>query len=105
MIKTLKGILFLLNVGFIFGTELLLYVIFRDYSFLIDRLSMRLSSVNILYVKVFQAFALNNSLIDDKTKQESILYHPVLNLSHFLFPALEDVKQEFEKVIPEPEKK
>jgi predicted unusual protein kinase regulating ubiquinone biosynthesis (AarF/ABC1/UbiB family) len=31
-----------------------------------DRLTMRLSSINILYVKVFQAFALNNSLVDDK---------------------------------------
>jgi hypothetical protein len=44
-------------------------------------------------------------LIDKKTKQESLLYQPVLNLSHLLFPALEDVKQEFEKVIPEPVEK
>jgi hypothetical protein len=34
-----------------------------------------------------------------------LLYSPVLNLSHFLFPAIEDVKQEFEKVIPEPKTK
>ena len=44
-------------------------------------------------------------LIDKKTKQESLLYQPVLNLAHLLFPALEDVKQEFEKVIPEPVEK
>jgi ubiquinone biosynthesis protein len=61
----LKNILFLVNVGFIFGTEYLLYCVFNDYSFFIDRLTMRLASINILYVKVFQAFALNNSLIDD----------------------------------------
>jgi membrane protein required for colicin V production len=44
-------------------------------------------------------------LVDDKTKKESLLYSPVINLSHLLFPALEDVKQEFEKVIPEPKEK
>ena len=66
MFKNLiKNILFLLNVGFIFGTEYLVYCMFNDYSFFIDRLTMRLASINILYVKVFQAFALNNSLIDN----------------------------------------
>ena len=44
-------------------------------------------------------------LIDKITKQESLLYNPVLNLSHLLFPAIEDVKQEFEKVIPETKEK
>jgi len=66
MIKTLNGILFLLNVFFIFTTEMFVYFLIRDYSYLMDRLTMRLSSINILYVKVFQAFALNNSLVDDK---------------------------------------
>ena len=61
----IKNILFVLNAGFIVGTEYLLYCILNDYSFFIDRLTMRLASINILYVKVFQAFALNNSLIDD----------------------------------------
>lgn len=64
--KTLKSIFFLLNVFFILFTEFSVYCIFRDYSLFIDRLTMRLSLINILYVKVFQAFALNNSLIDDK---------------------------------------
>lgn len=56
----------MLNVLFIFGTEFLIYFIFKDYSFLIERLAIRLSSVNILCVKIFQAFSLNNSLIDEK---------------------------------------
>lgn len=63
--KTIKAILFLLNVLYIFGEELFIYFIFKDFSSFIDRLTMRLSGINILYVKVFQAFALNNSLIDD----------------------------------------
>ena len=61
----LKNILFLLNAVFIFGSEYLIYYIYNDYSSFIDRLTMRLASLNILYVKVFQAFALNNSIIDE----------------------------------------
>jgi predicted unusual protein kinase regulating ubiquinone biosynthesis (AarF/ABC1/UbiB family) len=64
--KNIKCITFLLNAGFIIGSEFLIYGLFRDYSLFIDRLTMRLASINILYVKVFQAFALNNSLIDEK---------------------------------------
>jgi predicted unusual protein kinase regulating ubiquinone biosynthesis (AarF/ABC1/UbiB family) len=63
--KLFKNILFLLNIVFIFSTEYIIYSIFKDYDFYIDRLTMRLSSINILYVKIFQAFALNNSLIDE----------------------------------------
>ena len=54
---------------------------------------------------IFRPIDSRVKLVDDKIKSESLLYHPVLNLSHFLFPALEDVKQEFEKVIPEPKEK
>jgi predicted unusual protein kinase regulating ubiquinone biosynthesis (AarF/ABC1/UbiB family) len=74
MNKSIKGIFFILNVFFIFTTEMLLYALIRDYSYFIDRLTMRLSKINILYVKVFQAFALNNSLIDDKTNNELIKF-------------------------------
>lgn len=74
MFKTIKGIIFLLNVLFIFGTELLIYALFNDYMLLIDRLTMRLSSINILCVKVFQAFASNNSLIDDETNNKLLQF-------------------------------
>ena len=74
MFKTIKGIIFLLNVLFIFGTELIIYALFNDYMLLIDRLTMRLSSINILCVKVFQAFALNNSLIDDETNNKLLQF-------------------------------
>jgi len=74
MFKTIKGIIFLLNVLFIFGTEMLIYALFNDYMLLIDRLTMRLSSINILCVKVFQAFASNNSLIDDETNNKLLQF-------------------------------
>lgn len=65
---------FMFNVLFIFMTELTVYGFNRDYCSFIDRLSIRLSSINILYVKIFQAFALNNSLIDDKMNNKLIKF-------------------------------
>lgn len=35
-------------------------------------------------------------LINQQTKNESFLYSRVLNISHYLFPALQDVKKEFQ---------
>ena len=72
--KNIKSILFLLNALFIFASEMIIYSVFQDYYFFIDRLSMRLASINILYVKIFQAFALNNSLIDDKTNNKLLKF-------------------------------
>jgi ubiquinone biosynthesis protein len=59
---------------FIFLSEMLLYGLFQDYCSFIDRLSIRLASINILYVKIFQAFALNNSLIDDKINNKLLKF-------------------------------
>ena len=72
--KYLKGILFLLQLAWIVGSEYLLYVIVNDYPLFIDRITYRLISINILYVKMFQAFALNNSLIDDTTNNKLLKY-------------------------------
>ena len=58
--------LFLCKAFFIIFSELLIYTFYRDKLYFIDRLTQRLAKINILYVKVFQAFALNNSIIDQK---------------------------------------
>jgi len=63
--KTVNNILFLLHANWIICYELFLYVLFRDFDCFIDRITSKLSNINILYVKTFQAFALNNSLIDE----------------------------------------
>lgn len=96
--KLLKNILFLLNAGFIFGTEYLLYCVFQDYSFFIDRLTMRLASINILYVKVFQAFALNNSLIDDATNNKLLKFtdNAPWNYSDISFKNLAAVAEKYD---------
>jgi len=61
-----KELLFLFNAFIIIFTELLIYAFFKDKLSFIDRITKKLADINILYVKIFQAFALNNSLIDDK---------------------------------------
>jgi predicted unusual protein kinase regulating ubiquinone biosynthesis (AarF/ABC1/UbiB family) len=72
--QNIKSIIFILNAVFIFASEMVMYCITRDYSIFIDRLSSRLASINILYVKIFQAFALNNSLIDDKINNKLLKF-------------------------------
>ena len=61
-----KQMWFLFKVFYIFSSEYLYLLFHSDKPKFIDRLTYRLASVNILYVKVFQAIALNNSLIDEK---------------------------------------
>ena len=72
--KTLKCCFFLLNMAFILGTEGLIYLLYRDYSLSIDRITLRLASINILYVKMFQAIALNNKLIDETINNKLVRF-------------------------------
>jgi len=74
MNKTIQNIFFLLNASCIILFELFLYGIFKNYDSFIDRLTYKLASINMLYVKMFQAFALNNSLIDDKTNNKLLKF-------------------------------
>ena len=67
-------ILFVLRVGYVIASEFLLYMIFRDYNNFIDRITRDLVSINILCVKVFQAVALNNSLIDDNVNNHLLKF-------------------------------
>ena len=46
--------------------ELLLYIMFKDYGRLIYNLANRLAAKNILYVKIFQALALNHNMINNE---------------------------------------
>ena len=62
------------SIFWIFCSESMLYLFFRDWSSYIRRLSTNLSRVNILYVKMFQAIASNNSLIDEKTNNELLKF-------------------------------
>jgi predicted unusual protein kinase regulating ubiquinone biosynthesis (AarF/ABC1/UbiB family) len=47
---------------------------FRDYAYFIHRLTNNLASINILYVKAFQAVALNNSLISENMNNQLLRF-------------------------------
>lgn len=96
--KNIKSIIFLLHAFLIIGTELLIYPLFCDYSFFIDRLTIRLASINILYVKIFQAFALNNSLIDDKINNNLLKFtdNAPWNFSDINLKELVDVADKYD---------
>ena len=68
--KNIKSFLFLFNVLWIFLTQWIFYWTDFDYESFIDRLTHQLASINILYVKVFQAFALNKHYISDEINQK-----------------------------------
>jgi predicted unusual protein kinase regulating ubiquinone biosynthesis (AarF/ABC1/UbiB family) len=70
----IKEIIFIIKIFFIFISEIILYCFFDNYSSFIDRITHRLASVNILYVKLFQAIALNNNLIDDKINNKLLSF-------------------------------
>jgi len=72
--KNFKSILFCLKVFQILLSEFFSYLMCKDFSRLIDNLTKRLSSINILYVKIFQAFALNNHFIDDITNNKLLQF-------------------------------
>lgn len=61
----MKNIIFLFQMFSIFGSESISYLLFRNFNDYIENLTKRLAQINILYVKIFQAIALNNKLIDE----------------------------------------
>jgi len=74
MYFVLREFFFIINLLFIISSECFLYFIYKDYSLFIEKITHRLASINILYVKIFQAIALNNNLIDDKTNNKLLVF-------------------------------
>jgi predicted unusual protein kinase regulating ubiquinone biosynthesis (AarF/ABC1/UbiB family) len=72
--KIFKYIFFLSNITFIISTETLRYYFLQDISDYVNRLSIKLASINILCVKLFQAIALENNLIDNITNNKLIQF-------------------------------
>jgi predicted unusual protein kinase regulating ubiquinone biosynthesis (AarF/ABC1/UbiB family) len=101
MLELLKHIKILLNVVIIFAYELLLYFMFRNYNNFIYRITHRLSCINMLYVKFFQAIASNNNLIDEKTNVELLKFTDKVPWSHndIRIEELNDICSKYELVL------
>jgi predicted unusual protein kinase regulating ubiquinone biosynthesis (AarF/ABC1/UbiB family) len=72
--KLIQFIIFLSSTCWILLSELFIYGLFKNYDLMVDNLTYRLAKINILYVKVFQAFALNNNLINDNMNNKLLKF-------------------------------
>uniref|UniRef100_A0A6C0IDB7 Protein kinase domain-containing protein n=1 Tax=viral metagenome TaxID=1070528 RepID=A0A6C0IDB7_9ZZZZ len=70
----INKILFVINVFSVISFEFVMYLLYNDYSIFIDRVCYDLANINILYVKIFQAFAYNNNLIDETTNNNLLKF-------------------------------
>jgi predicted unusual protein kinase regulating ubiquinone biosynthesis (AarF/ABC1/UbiB family) len=73
-VKLFRNVLFLIQTFWICFTEIPLYFFTKNYDLFIKRFTKRLASINILYVKVFQSLALNNSIINDNLNNELLKF-------------------------------
>ena len=71
-----KGVLLIIKFGWILFVEALKYIFWqhKNYETFIVSITNKLIQINILYVKFFQAFALNNNIIDDKINNTLIRF-------------------------------
>jgi ubiquinone biosynthesis protein len=70
----LNGFFFIFQVFTIFLKEFFLYYIFDNYPIFIINITNSLAKINILYIKLFQAFALNNKITDEILNKELLKF-------------------------------
>lgn len=67
MMNAISNCFSVLNISFLFLSEAVKYYTYKDYDSCVDTIVKSLAKKNILYVKIFQACALNNDLIRNDT--------------------------------------
>jgi len=65
LLSYINAAFFISKLFYVSAIEISIYLYFNDYVSFIHRITDKLASMNILYVKIFQAFALNHHFIDD----------------------------------------
>ena len=70
----IKALTILFRVFFIFSWYRIIYYFNNDYQSFIFNLTHKLSKLNILYIKIFQAIAFNYKLIDTNLNNELIKF-------------------------------
>ena len=97
----LKEFRFLFNVASIVCSECAMYCIFRDYAQFIHGITHRLAQINILYVKVFQAIALNNNFIDEKINKQLLRFTDSApwTINDINIPDLVDISEKYNLIM------
>lgn len=73
-LKNIRHVCFLIKTFWIIMSEYLRYMWFRDYAHFIYRVTTHLASINILFVKAFQAVALNNNFISENMNNQLLRF-------------------------------
>jgi hypothetical protein len=74
MNRFFKEFIFISKLFFIISSEIIFYFFYKDLNYFARRISYRLASINILYVKIFQAIASNTNLIDHKINNQLLKF-------------------------------
>ena len=92
----IKQIIFLVRLIYIILSETILFLIFKNKENSVIRFTTRLSNINMLYVKIFQALALNISFIDEEidTKLVRFTDHAPFTIEDIDFKTLYEVSIE-----------
>jgi predicted unusual protein kinase regulating ubiquinone biosynthesis (AarF/ABC1/UbiB family) len=102
-IKYMRFSIFFFQFVGVLTSESFLYLILRDYTLFVRRLTNRFAAINVLYVKLFQAVAFNNHLIDDATNH--VVMEFVDNVPRttqdIRFDDLIDICDKYDIVIPD----
>ena len=69
-----KNIVFLIRVLWIFWVEFLGYIFFFFYYEMVEKILLKLSKINILYVKVFQALSFSKEMISEELNNKMTRY-------------------------------
>lgn len=69
-----KQLFFLINVIWIIVSELFIYFTYEINDDYVDRLTNKLAKLNVLYVKFFQAIALNNKFMDEQLNNKLLKF-------------------------------
>lgn len=101
MTTFLKNVFFLIQIGFIVFLECMYYLYYGNFDYFVDGLTSNLISVNILYVKMFQAIAFNNGFISDALNEKMVKYTDSVpwNESEIDLNTLLQIQDEFNVVI------
>ena len=77
-----------------------IYRFFNDHNSFVHRLTQKLASINILYVKVFQAIALNNNFItsDINNQLSQFTDNAPWNYNDIDFDLLTNVSNEYDLI-------
>ena len=102
ILSTISNICFLLDMMYIFSVEYITYLVSKNYNAFIKNIAYRLSTKNILYIKIFQAISLNNHIIDDVMNNELLSYtdSAPYDTSDVDWNALNNVKRDFKLHTP-----